>query len=175
VIQQASAQISNPQPAFKIETILVPLDFCRASMEALDYAVSLSKHFGKEAVSIGFTTYDGTVTAASDWDTPAERKNVRPAHQESYEALFHDVDVPNFYINLRRNDISAALRAERLKRAIGVIYRPETELLSHYFHARLPDQSDAILHYDHTRAVEPLERSAEWEMGEVEETFPSGL
>ena len=61
------------------------------------------------------------------------------------------------------------------ERAIGVIYRPETELMSHYFHARLPDQFDAILHYDHTRAVEPLERTAEWEAGEVEETFPSGL
>ncbi len=133
------------------------------------------EHFGKEAVSIGFTTYDGTVTAASDWDAPAERKNVRSAHPESYEALFHDVDVPNFFLNLRDADIAAALRSERLERAIGVIYRPETELISHYFHARLPDQFDAILHYDHTRAVEPLERSAEWEAGEVEETFPSGL
>ena len=68
-----------------------------------------------------------------------------------------------------------SLRNERLERAIGVIYRPDAELISHYFHARLPDQFDAILHYDHTRAVEPLERTAEWEMGEVEETFPSGL
>jgi len=134
------------------------------------------EHFGKEAVSIGFTTYDGTVTAASDWDGPAERKNVRPAHPESYEALFHDVDVPNFFLDLRKDvDVAAPLRNERLERAIGVIYRPDTELISHYFHARLPDQFDAILHYDHTRAVEPLERTAEWEMGEVEETFPSGL
>jgi erythromycin esterase-like protein len=134
------------------------------------------EHFGKEAVSIGFTTYDGTVTAASDWDGPAERKNVRPAHPESYEALFHDVDVRNFFLNLRKDvDVAAPLRNERLERAIGVIYRPDTELISHYFHARLPDQFDAILHYDHTRAVEPLERTAEWEMGEVEETFPSGL
>jgi erythromycin esterase-like protein len=133
------------------------------------------QHFGKEAVSIGFTTYDGTVTAASDWDGPAERKNVRPAHPDSYEGLFHEVDVPNFFLNLRDVDTAAALRNERLERAIGVIYRPETELVSHYFHARLPDQFDAILHYDHTRAVEPLERTAEWEMGEVEETFPSGV
>ena len=58
---------------------------------------------------------------------------------------------------------------------IGVINRPDTELVSHYFYARLPDQFDAVLHYDHTRAVEPLERSAEWQAGEVEETFPSGL
>ena len=134
------------------------------------------QHFGKEAVSIGFTTYDGTVTAASDWDGPAERKNVRPAHPDSYEALFHGVDVPNFFLALRDDiDVTAALRNERLERAIGVIYRPETELVSHYFHARLPDQFDAILHYDHTRAVEPLEPTAEWEAGEVEETFPSGL
>jgi erythromycin esterase-like protein len=134
------------------------------------------EHFGAEAVSIGFTTYDGTVTAASDWDGPAERKNVRPGHPESYEALFHDVDVPNFFLNLRRNgDLAPQLRTERLERAIGVIYRPETEFISHYFHARLPDQFDAVLHYDQTRAVEPLERTAEWEMGEVEETFPSGL
>ena len=119
------------------------------------------EHFGKEAVSIGFTTYDGTVTAASDWDGPAERKNVRPAHPESYEALFHNVDVRNFVLDLRKDvDVAASLRNERLERAIGVIYRPDTELISHYFHARLPDQFDAILHYDHTRAVEPLERAA---------------
>ena len=134
------------------------------------------EHFGRQAVSIGFTTYDGTVTAASDWDGPAERKNVRPAHPDSYEALFHELDIPNFFLSLRDDvDLSSHLRKERLERAIGVIYRPETELTSHYFHARLPDQFDAILHYDRTRAVEPLERTAEWEKGEVEETFPSGL
>jgi erythromycin esterase-like protein len=134
------------------------------------------EYFGKESISIGFTTYGGTVTAASDWDAPAERKNVRPGHPDSYEALFHEVDVPNFLLNLRRDsNVVSQLRAERLERAIGVIYRPDTELISHYFHARLPDQFDAVLHYDHTRAVEPLERTAEWEMGEVEETFPSGL
>jgi len=134
------------------------------------------EHFGKDAVSIGFTTYDGTVTAASEWDRPAERKTVRPAHPQSYEALFHEVDVPNFFLSLRDDvELAQRLRNERLERAIGVIYRPETELMSHYFHARLPDQFDAILHYDHTRAVEPLEATAEWEAGEVEETFPSGL
>jgi erythromycin esterase-like protein len=134
------------------------------------------EHFGDEAISIGFTTYDGTVTAASNWDAPAERKNVRPAHGESYEALFHGVDVPNFFLNLRSNGaLAAALRHPRLERAIGVIYRPETELVSHYFQARLSDQFDAILHYDHTRAVEPLEPTAEWQAGELEETFPSGL
>jgi erythromycin esterase-like protein len=133
------------------------------------------QRFRKEAVLIGFTTYEGTVTAASDWDGPAERKNVRPGHPESYEALFHEVDLPRFYLDLRGKDISSALRAERLERAIGVIYRPDSELISHYFDARLSDQFDAVFHFDHTRAVEPLERTTKWEMGEVEETFPSGL
>jgi erythromycin esterase-like protein len=67
------------------------------------------------------------------------------------------------------------LREPRLERAIGVIYRPETERASHYFHARLPDQFDALIHFDETRAVEPLERTGEWEKGEVPETFPFGV
>ncbi len=118
------------------------------------------ERFGAEAVSIGFTTYTGTVTAASDWDGPAERKQVRPGHRDSYEALFHEVDTPRFFLNLRDNArLAAQLRTERLERAIGVIYRPETEMQSHYFHARLPDQFDGVLHFDHTRAVEPLERT----------------
>ena len=71
--------------------------------------------------------------------------------------------------------LAAQLRPEKLERAIGVIYRPETEMESHYFHARLSDQFDGVIHFDHTRAVEPLERTTEWELGEVEETFPSGL
>ena len=134
------------------------------------------EHFGNESVSIGFTTYDGTVTAASDWDGPAERKTVRPGHPDSYEALFHEVDTPNFFLNLRDNaDLAAHLRNEKLERAIGVIYRPDTELVSHYFSARLPDQFDGIIHYDRTRAVEPLERTVEWKKTEVDETFPSGL
>lgn len=134
------------------------------------------ERFGRETVSVGFTTYTGTVTAASDWDAPAERKSVRPGHRDSYEALFHEVDTPRFFLNLRDNaELAARLRTEKLERAIGVIYRPETEMQSHYFNARLPDQFDAVIHFDHSRAVEPLERTTEWELGEVEETFPSGL
>ena len=134
---------------------------------------------GRHAVLIGLATYWGTVTAASDWDAPAERKRVRPALTGSYEALFHDVAVPRFQLWLRQNDeLAAALAEPQLERAIGVIYRPETERQSHYFYARLADQFDALLHFDQTRAVEPLERSPEWTMaeaGEPAETFPSGL
>jgi erythromycin esterase-like protein len=71
--------------------------------------------------------------------------------------------------------VAAALRPPRLERAIGVIYRPESERASHYFHARLPAQFDAVLHFDETRAVEPLERTVEWEAGEVPETYPTGV
>jgi erythromycin esterase-like protein len=134
---------------------------------------------GRGAVLIGLTTHTGTVTAASDWDAPAKRKHVRPALRDSYEALFHEVSIPRFQISLRqRNPLVSALNEPRLERAIGVIYRPETERQSHYFYARLADQFDALLHFDQTRAVEPLERTPEWNVGEVgepAETYPSGL
>jgi erythromycin esterase-like protein len=131
---------------------------------------------GRDSFSVGFTTYTGTVTASSDWDAPAELKRVRPALTGSYEALFHDVAIPRFLLMLPEESRAAgALSEPRLERAIGVIYRPESERLSHYFHARLPRQFDAVLHFDETRAVEPLERSAEWAPAEVPETFPSAL
>jgi erythromycin esterase-like protein len=130
----------------------------------------------RDAVLCGFSTYTGTVTAASNWDMPAERKRVRPALQGSYEHLFHETGLERFLLSLRGGGPAVdALRQPRLQRAIGVIYRPETERLSHYFHARLPDQFDAILHIDETRAVEPLERTAHWEMGEAPETYPTGI
>ncbi len=134
------------------------------------------EHDGANAVLVGFTTYTGTVTAASEWDGPAHRKHVRPALAGSYERLFHDVQMPRFMLPLRTDlEVSSVLAAPRLERAIGVLYLPETERASHYFHARLSDQFDFVLHFDETRALEPLERSALWEAGEVAETFPSGL
>jgi erythromycin esterase-like protein len=126
-----------------------------------------------DSFAIGFTTYSGTVTAASDWGEPAERKRVRPALAGSYEELCHATGIPRFWINLReRNEATELLRDERLERAIGVIYRPETERLSHYFEARLPEQFDAIIHIDETRALEPLERTSTWDRGELPETYP---
>ena len=126
-----------------------------------------------ESFSIGFTTYSGTVTAASDWGEPAERKRVRPALRGSCEELFHEAGVPNSWLNLReRNEATRLLSEERLERAIGVIYRPETERMSHYFGARLAEQFDAVIHLDETRALEPLERTSTWEKGELPETYP---
>jgi erythromycin esterase-like protein len=134
------------------------------------------ERYGADAALVGFTTYSGTVTAASNWGGPAERKRVRPALPGSYEALFHETGQERFLLTLR-NDAQAAesLRPPRLERAIGVIYSPQTERVSHYFNARLPDQFDAALHFDQTRAVEPLERTSEWDEGEIPETFPSGI
>ncbi|HUK20703.1 MAG TPA: erythromycin esterase family protein [Gemmatimonadales bacterium] len=132
--------------------------------------------YGGDACLIGFLSNAGTVTAASEWDAPAERKTVRPALPQSYEALCHRVGVPNFLLDLAAPDPAvAALGRPRLERAIGVIYRPDTERASHYFHARLPEQFDAVLYYDVTRAVEPLERTGLWERGEPPETFPTAL
>lgn len=134
------------------------------------------ERWGNSVCLVGFSTYSGTVTAASDWDQPAERKVVRPALEGSYEALFHELALRNFFLGLRGNDDAIlGLRQPRLERAIGVIYRPETERMSHYFRARLPHQFDAVLHYDVTRAVEPLERTGLWERGELPETYPSTL
>ena len=134
------------------------------------------ERYDRDAVLVGCTTHHGTVTAASAWGGPAERKRVRPALSGSYETMFHDTQLARFLLTLRERDkVTEALWDPRLERAIGVIYLPETERMSHYFHAQLCDQFDAVLHFDETRAVEPLERTAEWEAGEVPETFPFGV
>jgi erythromycin esterase-like protein len=132
----------------------------------------MRERFGNETVLIGFSTHHGTVTAASDWGAPTERKNVRPTLRGSYEELFHETGLPRFWIDLRGAGQIGALQKRRIERAIGVIYRPETERLSHYFHARLPEQFDAIIHIDETHAVEPLEQSSVWDAGELPETYP---
>lgn len=143
------------------------------------------EQYGRAAVLIGFSTYQGTVTAASQWDAPAERKRVRPGLPGSYEALFHEVGLPRFLLPLRngRRMIGDTrtpangdgLHTPRLERAIGVIYLPQTERQSHYFHARLAEQFDALIHLDETQALEPLEPVAPWTSDEVPVTFPSAL
>ena len=132
--------------------------------------------YGDDAVLIGFTTHHGTVTAASDWDAPAERKRVRPALTGSIEAAFHHSGVSRFLLPLNApNAATAALAGQHLERAIGVIYRPQTERHSHYLYARLPQQFDAILHFDETHAVQPLEPSPGWHAGEAPETYPAEI
>ncbi len=134
------------------------------------------ERFGADAVLIGQTTHTGFVTAASDWDAPAEHKAVNPSLAGSWERLFHDVGVPRFVVPIRddpwlRERMSAAL----LERAIGVIYLPRTERRSHYFTAILGEQFDAVIHIDETTAVEPIELVAVREDEEVAETYPTGI
>jgi erythromycin esterase-like protein len=121
---------------------------------------------------IGFTTYTGTATAADDWGGPAQRKWVRPAPPDSVEELFHEAGEKAFLLRLGDATRADAMRSARLERAIGVIYRPDTERQSHYFRSRVAEQFDTVIHIDETRAVEPLERTAGWERGEVPETYP---
>jgi erythromycin esterase-like protein/predicted phosphoribosyltransferase len=124
---------------------------------------------GGDALLVGFTTYTGTVTAASDWGGPAERKYVRRALPGSWEELFHEQGASAVLLD------AADLHGRRLERAIGVVYRPETERISHYFHARMADQFDAVIHLDETHALEPLERTSVWERAELPETYPWGV
>ncbi|MGE5524898.1 MAG: erythromycin esterase family protein [Rhodospirillaceae bacterium] len=136
----------------------------------------MREHYGDDAVLIGFTTHRGTVTAASDWGAPVERKRVRPALEGSYETLLHDTGFERFLLALRGDEaLQRALQGPRLERAIGVIYLPETERVSHYFDCRLTQQFDAVIHLDVTTALEPLERGAQWMGEEAPETYPSGM
>jgi erythromycin esterase-like protein len=129
-----------------------------------------------DTILVGFTTYTGTVTAASRWGGPAERKQVSPALSDSYEQLFHDTGVPSFVLLLDDlGEAAGGLHEARLQRAIGVVYMTRTERASHYYHVHLPAQFDAIIHVDDTRALEPIERIGGFERGELPETFPSGL
>lgn len=134
------------------------------------------ERYAQDALLVGFSTAVGEVTAASDWDAPAERKRVRPPLEGSYEKLFHDVSHADFLLDLRgRNQMTELLMEPRIQRAIGVIYRPETERQSHYFFSSLPKQYDFIIHYDETSALEPLDVATEIPQGETDDTYPSGF
>jgi protein-L-isoaspartate(D-aspartate) O-methyltransferase len=130
------------------------------------------KEFGSLVYSVGFGTYRGTVAAASAWDGPIEIKTVLPALPESYEGICHRSGVPSFFLNLRQAAMAGELEKPHLERAIGVIYRPETELASHYFQAVLPDQFDEFIWFDETAAVTPLKAK---ELEGMPDTYPFGL
>lgn len=123
---------------------------------------------------VGFTTHHGHVSAASNWGGPVERKRVRPALAGSFEELLHNGPADDFMVRLGRYT-PAPLSQVLLERAIGVVYRPDTERASHWFHAHLAAQFDAVVHLDHTSAVRPLDRTELWDAGEPPETYPSGL
>jgi protein-L-isoaspartate(D-aspartate) O-methyltransferase len=129
------------------------------------------KEFGDACYAVGFGTDHGKVAAASNWDGPMEIKDVRPAIAQSYERLFHETGIKNLMLELRGRP-DGELEKPRLERAIGVIYRPETELASHYFQAVLPRQFDEYIWLDETTAVTPLTAA---EVKGFPETYPFGL
>ena len=134
------------------------------------------QQYGDQSRLIGFSTYAGTVTAASEWGGVAERKAVRPALNGSIEELLHETERSSFLVSAHISPEAAdPLSVVRLERAIGVIYLPATERQSHYFHVRAADQFDAMIHIDRTRALEPLEPTSLWIAGETPETYPTGL
>jgi protein-L-isoaspartate(D-aspartate) O-methyltransferase len=116
------------------------------------------EEFGPACFALGFGTHEGTVAAAKHWGGPLEIQRVRPSHARSYERVCHETGVPSFFLPLRaprESELRGALEEARLERAIGVVYRPETELASHYFHAVLPRQFDEYVWFDRTEAVRP--------------------
>jgi protein-L-isoaspartate(D-aspartate) O-methyltransferase len=129
--------------------------------------------FGSDAYLLGFGTDHGTVAAADNWDEPMQVKDVRPSHPESYERQCHESSVPSFLLALRPSrDVRKQLMTPRLERAIGVVYRPQTELASHYFQAVLPRQFDEYCWFDRTSAVRPLDTTR---IPGMPETYPFGL
>ena len=133
------------------------------------------QEFGDAAYSIGFGTDSGTVAAASDWDGPMQVKTVLPSIEQSYERLCHETGHAQFMLPLRGSaaaEVRARLTKPRLERAIGVIYRPETELASHYFQAVLPAQFDEYIWFDKTSAVTPFKTK---ELEGLPDTYPFGL
>jgi erythromycin esterase-like protein len=139
------------------------------------------QRYGEHAVAlIGLTTYDGEVTAATDWGQPARRRTVRPGLPESYEHLLHEVvderlAPARFWMPMTDPDAAEVLAEPRLERAIGVVYRPQTERPSHYFPARLDRQFDVVIHLDRTSALQPLDDIAAWDPLEPPETYPTGI
>jgi erythromycin esterase-like protein len=120
------------------------------------------------------TTHAGEVTAAHEWDDPAGRRRVQPSLAGSYERLFHESGLSEFLLDFSEEDLASALERPRLERAIGVIYRPETELASHYFRAHLSRQFDLVIHVDRTSALHPLEPWG-YHDADLPETYPTGI
>jgi erythromycin esterase-like protein len=145
-----------------------------AVREELNIGQLCRERFAEQAALIGLGTHGGTVTAASAWGGEVETKRVRPSHRDSYERLCHDAGVPRFLLDLGRHEaLRRRLLEPRLERFIGVIYHPETELMSHYADASLPQQFDAFVWFDETSALTPL--GPQHAKPGVPDTYPFGV
>ena len=146
----------------------------RADIDELNIGQLVRERHGANALLVGFTTYTGTVAAASEWGGAVSRKHVLPSRPDSHEHVLHSVREDNFFLSLSKLPVREAMRQRRLERAIGVIYLPESELASHYFEARASEQFDAIFHFDRTRALTPLDFVGAWSREEAPQTYPYG-
>jgi erythromycin esterase-like protein len=136
----------------------------------------VKERYGDDAFLLGFTTYKGTVIAAREWDSPAEQREVKRALAGSWEDLFHQLSLPEFLLLLDNSETQTILRdmEPKLQRAIGVIYRPETERQSHYFYSHISSQFDGLIHIDQTSALSPID-TVSIKDEEPPETFPSSF
>jgi erythromycin esterase-like protein len=135
------------------------------------------ERFGDEVALVGFGTHTGTVAAAHDWGDEMRVMRVRPSLDDSFERACHDAGVPRFLLDLapgRHESLHERLAEPRLERFIGVIYRPATELASHYAEASPSRQFDAWIWFDETTAVTPLAPEQHDRSGELPDTFPFG-
>ena len=152
----------------------------RATQQSLSGELNVGQlmrqKYASEVYSLGFTTYEGYVTAAPEWGASAERKSINPGLEGSYEKLFHQLGFERFLYVFKDNPkLREVLPSRRLERAIGVVYLPESERHSHYFYANMANQFDAVIHIDITEALKPLEKYASSPKEDAPETFPSGL
>jgi erythromycin esterase-like protein len=131
------------------------------------------ERYASDAYLVGLTTYEGTVTAASDWGAPGLVKRVVPGREDAYEGELHGAGLKR---DLLLFETGLEVDRRRLERAIGVIYRPEAERQSHYFQAEMARQFDAVVHLDRTQALWPLDRDPGWiPEGEAPDTYPFGV
>lgn len=135
----------------------------------------LRERYRDRVLSVGFTTHSGELTAAAHWNTVGSRWSLSESLPESVERLLHDTGLPCFYLDLASADVRRRLREPLLERAVGVIYRPETERATHYFKARVADQFDAVIHVDQTTAVTALEGIASSVTRDAPDTYPTSL
>ena len=136
----------------------------------------MRQKYPSEVFLLGFTTYSGYVTAASEWGAMTERKAVNPGLEASYEGLFHEVGLSRFMYIIKNNmALQKVLPLRKLQRAIGVVYLPQSERRSHYFYTDLANQFDALIHIDTSNALKPLEKLTTFPEHEAPETFPSGF
>ncbi|HVF35418.1 MAG TPA: erythromycin esterase family protein [Candidatus Saccharimonadia bacterium] len=146
-----------------------------ADQGELNLGQLVRQQYADESFLLGFTTSTGTVTAADNWDEPPQRKAVQPPLPGSYERLFHELGEPAFLLPFGRGEPLEALAGPLLERSIGVIYRPGSERISHYLEARIDRQFDAVVHFDTSRALAPLDASGGRADEDPPDTYPSGL